>query len=101
MEQQQSESLSVIMSLLLHSNHPDRHNDLREAFLLLDGQDLQAGHGDDALHDVQVAADAAVNGVQLAALPRHIILYDDDAIRTQTSLASNQEVQQVLVCEVA
>lgn len=77
------------MSLLFHSDHPNRHDNLREAFLLLNIQDLQAGLGDDALHDVQVAADAAVDGVQLAALPRHIVLYYDDAVWTQTLLTAN------------
>lgn len=77
------------MSLLFHSDHPNGHDNLREAFLLLNIQDLQAGLGDDALHDVQVAADAAVDGVQLAALPRHIVLYYDDAVWTQTLLTAN------------
>lgn len=86
------------MSILFHSNHPDGHDDFREAFLLLNIQDLQAGLGDDTLHDVQVAADAAVDGVQLTALPCHIVLYYDDAIWTQTLLTANQEVHQVLVC---
>lgn len=89
------------MSLLFHSNHPDRHDDLREPFLPLHSQDLQAGLGDDAPHDVQVAADAAVDGVQLAALPCHIVLHYDDAVWTQTLLTAKQEVHQVLVCEVA
>lgn len=86
------------MSLLFHSNHPDRHDDLREAFLVLNSLDLQAGLGDDVLHDVQVAADAAVDGVQLAALSRHIVLHYDDAVWTQALLTANQEVHQVLVC---
>ena len=89
------------MSRLFHSNHPDGHDDLREALLLLHSQDLQAGLGDDGLHDVQVAADAAVDGVQLAALSRHIVFYYDDAVWTQTLLTANQEVHQVLVCKVA
>lgn len=92
---------SVIVSLLLHGDHPDGHDDLGEAVLPLHSQDLQAGLGDDAPHDVQMAADAAVDGVQLAALPRHIVLYYDDAIRTQTLLTAKQEVHQVFVCEVA
>lgn len=70
------------MSLLFRSNHPDRHDDLRETFLPLDSQDLQASHGNDALHDVQVTADAAVDGVQLAALSCHIVLYYNDTIWT-------------------
>lgn len=89
------------MSLLFHSNHPDRHDDLGEAFLLLHRQDLQARLGDDVPHDVQVAADAAVDGVQLAALPRHIVLYDDDAVWTQALLTAHQELHQVLVRQVA
>lgn len=63
-----------MVSPLFHRNHPDRHHDIREAFLLLHSQDLQACLADDALHDVQVAADGAVDGIQLAALPRHIVL---------------------------
>ncbi len=80
------------MSLLFHGNHPHRHDDLREALLLLHSQHLQAGLGDDAPHDVQVAADAAVDGVQLAALPRHVVLYYDDTVWTQTLLTTDQEV---------
>lgn len=86
------------MSHLFHSDHPDRHDDVREAFLLLHSQDLQAGFGDDALHDVQVAADAAVDCVQLAALPRHIVFHYDDTVWTKALLTSKQEVHQVLVC---
>lgn len=89
------------MSLLFHSNHPDRHDDLGEALLPLHSQDLQAGLGDDALHDIKVAADAAVDGVQLAALSCHIVLHYDDAVWTQTLLTAHQEVHQVLVCKVA
>lgn len=91
----------VKTSLLLHGDHPDGHDDLGEAFLLLHRQHLQAGLGDDALHDVQVAADAAVDGVQLAALPRHIVLHYDDAVWTKTLLTADQEGHQVFVCEVA
>lgn len=91
----------MIVARLLHGDHPDRHDCLWESVLPLHSQDLQAGLGDDALHDVQVAADAAVDGVQLAALPRHIVLYYDDAVRTQTLLAAKQEVRQVFICEVA
>lgn len=88
------------MSLLFHSNHPDRHDDLGEAVLMLDGEDLEAGRGDDVLHDVQVATDAAVDGVQLAALPRHVVLHYNDAVRTQTFLTAHQEVHQVFVRQV-
>lgn len=49
------------MMSLLHCNHPDRHDDVREAFLLFYSQDLEAGLADDAPHDVQMAADAAVD----------------------------------------
>lgn len=85
----------------LHGHHPDGHDDLWESFLPLHRQDLQAGLGHDDLHDVQVAADAAVDGVQLAALPRHVVLDDEDAVGAEALLAANQEVQQVFVCQVA
>lgn len=85
---------------LLHGDHPDGHDSVREAVLPLHGEDLQAGLGDDDPHDVQVAADAAVDGVQLAALPRHVVLHDDDAIGTQAPPTANQEVQQVFVGQV-
>lgn len=86
------------LSLLFHSNHPDRHNGLWEASLSLNSQDLQSSLGNDGLHDVQVAANAAIDGVQLAALPSHIILDYDNTIWTQTLFAAKQEVHQVLVC---
>lgn len=91
----------MLLLKLFHSNHPDGHGDVREASLPLDGKDLQASLGDDAPHDVQVAADAAIDGVQLAALPCHIVLHDDDTVCTQTPFTPNQEVQQVFVCQVA
>lgn len=80
------------MSLLLHSNHPNRHDDVREASLLLNSQDLQSSLGNDGLHNVQVAANAAVNGIQLAALPSHIVLHYNNTIWTQTLFAAKQEV---------
>lgn len=85
---------------LLDGDHPDGHDAVREAVLALDGEDLQARLGNDAPHDVEVAADAAVQGVQLAALPRHIVLDDHHAVWTQTPLAANQEVQQVFIRQV-
>lgn len=86
---------------LLHGYHPDGHDDLGEALLSLHRQHLQARLADDAPHDVQMAADAAVDGVQLTALSCHIVLHYDDAVWTQTLLAANQEVQQVFVRQVA
>lgn len=84
-----------------HGDHPYGHHDLWEALLLLDVQHLQAGLLDDALHDVQVANDAAVGRVQLAALPRHVVLDDDDAVAPQRVLGAHQELHQVLVRQVA
>lgn len=87
---QQSESL--YSNFLFHSNHPHRHDDLRETFLPLDSQDLQASHDNDAPHDVEVATDAAVDWVQFAALPCHIVLYYNDTVWTQAFLTANQKV---------
>lgn len=92
---------TVIMSPLFHCNHPDGHDDVREAFLPLNSQDLQACLSNDGPHDVQMATDAAIYRVQFAALPRHIVLHYDDTIWTQTLFAAKQEVHQVLVCQVA
>lgn len=85
---------------LFHGDHPNGHDDLWKPFLSLHRQDLQAGFGNDDLHDVQVAADAAVDGVQLTALPRHIVLHDDDPVRAQTLLTAEQEVGQVFIRQV-
>lgn len=86
---------------LLQGHHPDGHDDLGEAVLPLHGQHLQAGLANDAPHDVQVAADATVQRVQLAALPSHVLLDDDHTIGTKALLTADQEVEQVLVSQVA
>lgn len=86
---------------LLQRHHPDGHDDLREAALALRGQNLKAGPAHDVPHDVQVAADAAVQRVQLDALPGHVVLDDDHPAGPQAALAAHQELQQVLVSQVA
>lgn len=83
---------------LLHGDHPHRHDDIGEAVLPLHSQDLQACLGNDDPHDVQMAANAAVNGIQLTALPRHIVLYDDNTIGAKALLAANKEVHEVFIC---
>lgn len=86
---------------MAHGNHPNRHDDLRKALLLLHVQYSQASFLDDSLHDVQVTDDAAVHGVQSAALPCHVVLHDDDSIWPQALLRSLQELHQVLIRQVA
>lgn len=85
---------------LLHSDHPHRDDGVGESFLFLHSQDLQAGLKDDVLHNVQVTDDAAVDGIQLAALPGHVVLNDDNPVGPQTLLTAHQELHQVPVRQV-
>lgn len=87
-------------AMSLHGDHPHRHSDVREPLLLLHVQDGEASLQDNALHDVQMTDQAAVYRVQSAALPCHIILYNDDPVGSQALLCSPQEFQQIFICQV-
>lgn len=83
---------------LLHGQHPHRDTLLREALLPLLPQDGESAHLDEAVQDVQVSDHAAVQAVQGAALPGHIVLQNDDTVILQATLAADEKLQEIFVC---
>lgn len=85
----------------LHGQHPHRDTLLGEALLALLAQHGEAAHLDQAVQDVQVSDHAAVQAVQGAALPGHIVLQDDDTVVLQAILAADEKLQEIFVCQVS
>lgn len=85
----------------LHGQHPDRDTLLGETLLPLLPQHGESTHLDEAVQDVQVSDHAAVQAVQGAALPGHIVLQDDHTVVLQAVLAANQKLQEIFVCQVS
>lgn len=85
---------------LLHGQHPDRDTLLGEALLPLLPEDGESAHVDEAVQDVEVTDDAAVQAVQGAALPGHIVLQNDHSVVLQATLAADEELQEIFVCQI-
>lgn len=84
----------------LQGQHPHRDTLLRETLLPLLLQDAESTHLDEAVQDVQVSDDAAVQAIQGAALPGHIVLQDDHTVILQAVLAADEKLQEIFVCQV-
>lgn len=74
---------------------------LGEVHLLLLMDDAESCSAHQTANYFQVTADAAVHLVGDHTLVRHVVLDDDEAVGTQGFLTALQELDQVIVCEVA